>query len=166
MDYEKKYKEALERAEKALEVFGTDKCEGARQIFSLFPELKESEDEKVRKALIRFHKSSIDIDGIKGDDILAWLEKQGEQKSAWSEEDEEELYIAISTLNEAGQHDSAKWLKSLKDRIIPQQKQEWSEEDEERLKSCLNIIQAKGMMGVTDTINTKWLKSLKERIGG
>ena len=48
-----------------------------------FPELKEgkeSEDEKIRKALIRFHKSTIDVDGIKGKDIIAWLEKQGEQK--------------------------------------------------------------------------------------
>jgi hypothetical protein len=43
-----------------------------------FPELKESE--KIRKTLIRFHKSTIDIDAIKGEDILAWLEKQGEQK--------------------------------------------------------------------------------------
>ena len=46
---------------------------------TLIPELKESEDEKIRKALVRFHKSTIDIDGIKGTDILAWLEKQGEQ---------------------------------------------------------------------------------------
>ena len=41
------------------------------------PELKESEDEKIRKELIRFHKSTIDINGIKGEDIIAWLEKQG-----------------------------------------------------------------------------------------
>ena len=43
---------------------------------TIIPELKESEDEKIRKALVRFHKSTIDIDGIKGADILAWLEKQ------------------------------------------------------------------------------------------
>ena len=42
------------------------------------PELNGSEDERIRKALIRFHKSTIDIDGIKGKDILDWLEKQGE----------------------------------------------------------------------------------------
>lgn len=40
----------------------------------------EGEDEKVRKALIRFHKSTMDIDGIKGYEIVAWLEKQGEHK--------------------------------------------------------------------------------------
>ena len=45
----------------------------------IFPELKESVDEMIKKALVRFHKSTIDIDGIKGADILAWLEKQGEQ---------------------------------------------------------------------------------------
>jgi len=45
-----------------------------------------------------------------------------------------------------------------------QKPKEWSEEDEKRLKSCLNILQAKGIMGVTETINTKWLKSLKERL--
>ena len=86
MDYEQKYKEALERAEKALEVFGTDKCEGARQIFSLFPELKESEDERIRKALIcgmyalkEQHKTG--FASIPIDNAIAWLEKQGEQKS-------------------------------------------------------------------------------------
>jgi hypothetical protein len=38
---------------------------------------KEGDGEKIRKALIKFHKSTIDIDGIKGEDIVAWLEKQG-----------------------------------------------------------------------------------------
>ena len=33
-------------------------------------------DEKLRNTLIRFHKSTIDVDGIKGKDIIAWLEKQ------------------------------------------------------------------------------------------
>ena len=41
---------------------------------------QESEDERIRKALIRYHKSTIDIDGIKGNDIIAWLEKQAEKK--------------------------------------------------------------------------------------
>lgn len=57
-------------------------------------ELKESEDERIRKALVRFHKSTIDIDGIKGADILAWIEKQGEPKQEWSDEDENYLQSA------------------------------------------------------------------------
>ena len=47
----------------------------------------------------------------------------------------------------------------------------WSEEDERRLNFCLNILRPKTLFGSTeitniDTINTKWLKSLKERIEG
>jgi hypothetical protein len=38
-----------------------------------------SEDERIRKALIKFHKSTIDIDGVKGSDIITWLEKQGKK---------------------------------------------------------------------------------------
>ena len=50
----------------------------------IFPELKESdesEDEKIRKTLIRFHKSTIDVDGIKGEDIIAWLEKHSSSQT-------------------------------------------------------------------------------------
>ena len=48
---------------------------------ALIPELAESEneDERIRKALIKFHKSTIDIDGVKGSDIITWLEKQGKK---------------------------------------------------------------------------------------
>ena len=78
MDYEKKYKEALEKARVWKEKSGMPKNKQGI-LDDIFPELKESEDEKIRKALIRFHKSTIDIDGIKGDEIVAWLEKQGDK---------------------------------------------------------------------------------------
>ena len=80
MDYEKKYKDALERAKSMIDDLrkGEDIL-AVSNLETMFPELKESEDERIRKALIRFHKSSIDIDGIKGEDILAWLEKQGKK---------------------------------------------------------------------------------------
>ena len=47
-----------------------------------FPELAESEDERIKETLIKFHKSTIDIDGIKGNEIVDWLEKQGEQNDS------------------------------------------------------------------------------------
>ena len=81
----KAYDEAIERAEKSLEVLGTDKCEGARQIFSLFPELAESADERIRKAIydaLRYLETELSWDFLSNVDILdayAWLEKQGEQ---------------------------------------------------------------------------------------
>ena len=77
MNYEKAFKEAYGRASLR---FGTNVAN------ELFLEYKESKDERIRKCLLRFHKSTIDIDGINGDKIVSWLEKQG-QKPAWTEED-------------------------------------------------------------------------------
>ena len=74
MNYEQKYKEALEKARQFSEHPLQE--DSSSIVEYIFPELKESEDERIRKALIRFHKSTIDVDGIKGEDIIAWLEKQ------------------------------------------------------------------------------------------
>ena len=70
--YEKLYKDVLAKARE----IHRNENEKRSDMEWLFPELVESEDERIRKALVRFHKSTIDIDGIKGADILAWLEKQ------------------------------------------------------------------------------------------
>jgi len=80
MDYEKKYKEALERA-KFLKKYLSP--EFIRFVDELFPELQESEDEKIRKILINLVESNgtaCYINKIHKDKIFAWLEKQGEQK--------------------------------------------------------------------------------------
>ena len=76
MDYEKKYKEALERA-KSFEL-----PEYKNIMASVFPELQESDDERIRKAIIKCLKwlrdeaRWADIYGISFDSIFAWLEKQ------------------------------------------------------------------------------------------
>ena len=49
MNYEKKYKEALERARKIYEQ-GTI----TESLCYVFPELKESEDERIRKEIIEY----------------------------------------------------------------------------------------------------------------
>lgn len=78
MDYEKKYKEALERAKELSKT-----TTGANYEY-IFPELKESEEERTRKALInyfqRFPYDSLEDAGINAKDAIAWLEKQSEQK--------------------------------------------------------------------------------------
>ena len=78
MDYEKKYKDALERAK------GIYKDTWNSYILKIFPELVESEDERVRKELIdyinRLTASPNYID--KYNAWISWLEKQGEQKPA------------------------------------------------------------------------------------
>lgn len=84
MNNEKAYQEALERA-KNLYKDAIDMGENilAKQCEIIFPELNESEDEKIRKWLIDTIKSvpndSIEWDVINKSDVLAWLEKQGEQ---------------------------------------------------------------------------------------
>ena len=134
MDYEKAYKEALERAKSKIE---NDKGHVLYEddIKEIFPELVESEREQIRKNLISFFKkeygtnSNAYFAGIEVKDIIAWLEKQGEQNPAeWSEEDEKNLTKCLETL--IAQTESVdletinkewkpaiNWLKSLKYRI-------------------------------------------------
>ncbi len=84
MDYEQRYKEALDEAKAIHKAIKQDLKPVIEQIF---PELKESDDERIRKAIIcgmnALKKGNkIYFADIYIDDILAWLEKQGEQKSA------------------------------------------------------------------------------------
>ena len=101
----------------------------SNDVQDFFPELKESEDEMIVEVLLNYFKDyktqeEIGIktfNGIPTDDIIDWLEKQGEKKPAeWSDEDEAFLMAAIKTcLENYGQHSEiAIWLKSLKQRYI------------------------------------------------
>lgn len=163
----KRYAEALERA-KFSRLLLLNIGEEPIEIEYIFPELAESEDERIRKVLVELVKCNercgyFMINNITTSAILAWLEKQGEkpqvdgfdaelnallkkydhlskkelqeplefylgvvkddldivreEKPKWSESDKEEFQIAIDTLVEAGQHGSAHWLKSLKQRM-------------------------------------------------
>ena len=100
----KAYDVALERA-KAFNkrwqcVQAMDSELALKELKEIFPELMESKDERIMKALIRFHKSTIDIDGIKGNEILAWLEKQGEKPVIEMKSPEESLGISSKEYNE------------------------------------------------------------------
>lgn len=84
MDYERKYKLALERARQFIEHPLQE--DSANIVEYIFPELKESEDERIRKTIIRFFKDNYPnetemYDGsVTVGKALAWLEKQGEKK--------------------------------------------------------------------------------------
>ena len=62
------------------------KYDGANIMFSqslkeeMFPELKESKDEKTRSEIIRFIQMEVDNE-IVGNKWIAWIEKQGKQNS-------------------------------------------------------------------------------------
>lgn len=83
MNYEKKYKEAQKWIES---IYSELSHEQQMEAEAFFPELKESEDERIRKSIIKFlidvnngayTKSELEIASW-----IAWLEKQGEQPSA------------------------------------------------------------------------------------
>lgn len=78
MDYEKKYKETIERARKLQE--NSNGMILKKWLWNIFPELQESEDEdeKIRKELIDIvAKSPITFAFEDKEKVLAWLEKQG-----------------------------------------------------------------------------------------
>lgn len=76
-DYKKKYEDALKKAKEN------------KPIEEIFPELSENEDEKIRKRLIEYFKycensGSKTANTIDISEILAWLEKHGEQTNPYS----------------------------------------------------------------------------------
>ena len=77
MNYEKKYKEALDKA-RELCAYPTTKP-FIKDLQDLFPELAESEDERIRKEFCKDIWTFIPNE--KAHKYIAWLEKQGDQKS-------------------------------------------------------------------------------------
>ena len=160
IDYKEKYEQALERAK-----YYHDR-DNIQFLENIFPELKESEDERIRKELIAFLKENHEtgradetwsLSGIES--WIAWLEKQGEKGAkgnergipnpAWSEEDERNLDWLITVCERIYYKSDPQvspesalmlreWLKSLKDRVQP--RQEWSEEDKELLDYVCSIL--------------------------
>ena len=130
------YDEALAKAKEQYNYPCMRSCMGILE--EIFPELKESEDEKIRKELIRSFKSLNTIkvwNGIERTDILAWLEKQGEQKSAWSRDDEQYLLVCKNAL--AKYQTTDKWdagiiSRWLEDKLKPLRPQNhWKPSDEQ-----------------------------------
>ena len=118
-DYEKKYKDALANARQ--EYTTTENVERKQWLEELFPELKESEDERIRKALVdALNKNlgnGIEKYGTTLNAALAWLEKQGESSDQihyWTEEEldqaAEEYSLGHSVRKECF-IDGALWMK-------------------------------------------------------
>ena len=80
MNYEQKYKDALERAKTLYE--NANDMILKKWVEQVFPELQENEDERIRKELIEHIKANcasgfILFQKFSPDDVIAWLEKQG-----------------------------------------------------------------------------------------
>ena len=107
MDYEKKYKEALERARIWKDKSGMPKDK--RGILDeIFPELAESEDERIVKCLLNYFNhvryNGLDLKGTDVDEVIAWLEKQKpielNQEMQVEPQDKGEISDGYHTFNE------------------------------------------------------------------
>ena len=97
-----------------------------------------------------------------------------EQNPTWSEEDEKILNSIICSINASDAIDGTisvslekhekkiNWLKSLKDRVLPQPKQEWSKEDKTQLNRAIYMMEQLDMTQSWDDVYN-FLKSLKKR---
>lgn len=176
-NYEQKYKNALKWAQDCIKAGASGMLK--EDLEHYFPELTESEDEKIRKGIIRYIKKTSPAMGENIENMVAWLEKQGEKKPAWSEEDESALGDALWAIKQArsiakDENDmgnlwyAENWLKSLKDRVQLQPKQEWSEEDEKKIMWIVRLISTAGFreldndkMPCSRSELLYWLKSIK-----
>ncbi len=131
------YDEALKRADSLTEKYG-----GREFAEYVFPELRESEDERIRKAILGLTY----LDGIEpiltkcsitAGDIRTYLEKQKEQKPAeWNTNDKAFIKDCARILDENGYAASAERLLSM----FPVKPAEWSDEDEKNLKSVVSTL--------------------------
>lgn len=181
----KRYDEALERARKIHSETEFDYEKGMME--EIFPELAESEDEKIRRELIKFikkrNRSGCDYDY---DKWIAWLEKQSAKEVDARYENLEELLVADNiyqmSMNEAMVEEAkSKAIKALSElsisKLLGLEKQgkqkpaEWSEEDEHTLNGIIDEIEANKASAPDYDLATydsflSFLESLKERIGG
>ncbi len=94
------------------------------------------------------------------------VEKQGEQKPAWSEEDEEISEAIIKRIS--GESDALSvslssaisWVENVKDRVLPQPKQKWGKEDREMRMKVLKYLSTRCNVFEYEEVEN-WLKSLR-----
>ena len=186
MDYEKKHKGEVIRATQLWECGDITR----ENLEYIFPELRKSDDERIRKALINLFKIEnfngyTTINGIDVDDVIAWLEKQGDKaqgKSACGDEEYNgEDYgidglwhahrILEKTLGKVDGYQSDDGILEHKCAItavkkLYGQKPSWSEEDDYNLQCMIakvdNDIQ-NGNVGRNQEL-IDWLKSIKLRM--
>ena len=175
----KAYDEAIERARKRYKECLEQGVVGMAENFAMvFPELQESEDERIRKMLVELVKNcgELNFTEVSREAALAYLEKHKEQKPVeWSEEDENKIKDIIDYLEcwddfDHGSESFEEYRKRMEGNIRfmkslrPQLKQEWSEEDEAELNNILTFIKKDiPISGDTRREFYAWLKSLKPK---
>lgn len=153
MDYQEKYEKALGWMR---DVYPTLTGATKEDAEHYFPELAESEDERIRKAIIdEFQRRGQgSFAGYPMPDILAWLEKQKEQKPVDFPTTDKEVKEFLETHSEVEVPEKYK----TPDFVFSKQEYEshpiiskdttsvkpaeWSEEDEKMIKSILFVLES------------------------
>ena len=173
----KAYDEALERAKSVIEQ--NPLMEYLKKgIEYIFPELKESEDERIRKSLLKYlhtlpnHYSH---DGVCAPEWIDWLEKQGEHANFRNKihigdkvtRNRDGVLVNLSQLNRVTKVEEkqgeqkptdeemkellqTEYEKGRADAIAEMQKS-WNEKDEEQLNNIMWIIEAYRKNGFNET---------------
>lgn len=162
----KKYGDAVERMKSWMNG-GHPECfsEAHKAAEFVFPELAESEEEKLSEKLHQCVCRAINNDKLPYEErkyisekvipYLENLEKRKERKPTWSEEDEQNLNASLGYIDDEYLR---RWLKDIIH--VKYDKLAWSEEDEVMLGNALWTCKEKYCS--TETYN--WLKSLKDRM--
>lgn len=100
MNYEKAYKQALERAKKEWSNNLDNAYKNYRERLEIiFPELAETEDERIKKCIIdtlKGYHHLISTGGVTKEQMIAWLEKQ--KPVEWGDDDEQYLLVCKNAL--------------------------------------------------------------------
>ena len=176
----KAYDKALEIAKAWCKLDNNDLCND--DLETLFPELKESEDEKIRKDVLAFiRREGQHIDKYKWHKWITWLEKQGEKQkkvSIWKHWKDgiagngegKQIYLTktgniydiSSCLGCECDYIELSELDSLL-RDKQASKQKWTEEDERHYATIIKALHSSGAITPIDMeLAEKWFKSLKK----
>ena len=154
---------------------------------TIFPELKESEDERIRKAFIKVYQGYCPTDKWNKEftfgQIVAWIERLGDKAfsverlfaeagigpaykdgDSWCVLIGENIQEGICGFGETPRHAYVNFLKELWEKAFEQKPVEWSDKDEKMLNDAIGAIGAADYYTYDDKQEIKnWLELLKER---
>ena len=177
----KAYDEALERV-KELKSKWIDE-DGKTVAEMIFPELAESEDERIRKELMEMVDRANFDDYEKKKKFISWLEKQKEQKIDANDicvKKMVDIYRCTDEYDEEGNHKGTPvncmvraYEQGIRDilKIVKQKPAEWSDEDDYRIRWIISLLTTMQEKCIDDRYGDSvpddipdmisWLKSLR-----
>ena len=140
-----------------------------------YPELKKNDDERIRKKIINLVKKSNEYGGYalhkqESDEMLAWLEKQGEHANFLSKiqigdkvtRNEAGILVNISQLNRVAKPTKRRDRQKSTDEEI--QNSAWSKEDTEISSMLIELVESKEESMEAKVEFIAWIKSLKDKV--